>query len=570
MRKILFKSGLVDSLTNLYDELQEASIYNIKEYLKGFVITPGLRSNGDMFLVRLDQSRIRVALGACVFDNYEVFVAPQNAELYLDLPDFDTTDATYYVILKQGYTYSHSKDVFPSDDAEATTASYALRRVNVSIELSTSGETLDNEILLGSISSMSGEVIVSNARHLKTMEILSYYANWGLTSLAVINVSGVDSFSLESHSITGEGPKPPSTQKMTFVRVHWKRLSSASLGLRPGPVYYKIVLTPVMYDEYPGSGGVPYDDASVEAFRLFHVSDSSGTYMSATLPAMEGVVYRANVYQVSGPSGLVVSGKGDSKLILAGAPSSAGIDEAELELDIFGPGLSLPSGEWLSRLYFINPKTGSSESRRYQLFIAEHSPGSVIDIKTKEYLYYDGPPQALYYRPSGMSYISIMARIVGEGGLVVASSTIHTYKQDSTIYSAHEDVIPIKSPLTVDIWAAPSGVATSRVIGYFYAPYNMVITRLVVTNPYTDEEDYCTIVDDMTIKLSSDSLSAGDYEVALYDADEGEAVSTLLYEVGEYPEIPAGELVTINAEKAGVSDPVPDGLIVIVYARRVI
>lgn len=576
MKRVLCKSGQIDSLTDLYDALQEASIYNIKEYLKGFVITPGLRSEGDMFLVRLDQSRLRVALGACVFDNYEVFVAPENTELYLDLPDFQTTNSVYYIIMKQGYSYSHEKDVIPFDDggSEVTTTAYALRRVNVSIELSSSGDTLDNEILLASVTSVDGEVVVNNARHLNTMEILSYYASWGLSAIAMVNVSGVDSFSLESHTVVGEGPQPPSMQKMTFVRVHWPKPTVSSIGVRPGPIYYKVVLTPVVYDTYPGSGGVAHEDASIEAYRIFKTSDTTGKYMSATLPAREGVVYRANVYQVSGPSGLVVSGTGLTKLILAGAPPATEMEsgESELTLTVFGPGMPPSSGDWQSRLYFIRPQTGSSDSRRYQLFIAEHSGagGSLLDITTKEYLYYDGPPKAVFYRPSGLANISMMGRIIGDGGRIVAASTVHTYSQGASVYAAHEDVIAVKAPLTEDIWAIPTGIATSRNIGYFYAPYNMIVTKIAVTNPYTGEENYYTINDDVDIELTGTSLISGDYEINVYDVDDGEATKVFEYNPGEYPEIPAGELITVTATKAGSSNPVPDGLVILVYARRVI
>ena len=595
MKKILHKTGRVESISNLYTNLQAAHISNIDEYLRGTILKTGLRLQGNAFMIRIEGGQVIIALGACVFPNYEVFVAPPNTELSLDIPDFANINDKFAVVLSQEYVESEYRYVVPLRDVSGQNLfEPAIEKVGVSIIIidEASYNSADNTILLGFIITDGSQISHTDLRHESALRILSKYMNWNMSALLPIDVSYIESFSVRSNDPESSGVVTPPINRLTYVRVFWE-VPEASLteddDTSQDSLYYKVRLVPVYYLNYP-SDPVPYETEAIEIVLRYDSAIFPNSNMHADILCAEGVIYKASVYRIANPIGIVISEAGSTKDVLAGIPADGPSSPQNLTLEILGPNdtyfYNNVGQEWNSDLIYIRPKlenlTGLLNSDlKYQLFIEETgvlSPAQ--DIENKNYMFYEGAPRGCFYAPRGeKDKINILGRLIGRGGLVVACSVINNQTfENLAIYSGFENVLALQVPYASNLGLAPAGVA-SAIAGLFRAPYDMIVTKIVISNP---NKDYIGGSDDPWLNYlgvdppgelileGDDEIVATDYPVSILLGSE-EVIKDFSedYGAGTYPVISAGEKITatMNATTGTI---IPDGLIVLIYTRKVL
>lgn len=565
MKKVLFKSGEIKSLTGLYEAIQEASISNAKEYIKSFVIKPGLRLDGESWLVSYNQGSLVVRLGACVFNDYEVFVAPANTTVSLEMPEItgSSLGTEYAVVLERVDDYSHYKRIRPDNlpdlvyDPETPT----LRKTGVIVKIVEDfTEAAENEILLATLHSIQGGVSITDKRSENCITIFSYYSSWGLSALVPITPSSVSTFILHNGA-NQVAPLESYAQSMAFITVRWSKPASIGLWEVRGPIYYKAVLTPI-------SDAGEMISSSLEAYLPFDVDDESEV-LSISIPCCHGVLYKAEVYQVAGPTNLVVSEAGESKQIVAGL-TSADTVFTDLSLDVVYPGRVINGVTWQKDYFFIRP-TSATAFRRYQLFVFEYNIAVGVMFSLGR-LYYDGPPKGIYYKPSGtLSSVAFAARAIGESGVILSQTSSISFPQSISqrILSSSEDLLVLRIPVVDDVFALPAAASFNS--GYVMAPYDLVIDKIAITNPFrgrynTLGTSYDGITKDATVQILVEDADAG-YPLVSIAEPWGDAIHD--YDEMAVPEIVTGKKISVTIANP-IDDITPQGLIVIIYVKRII
>jgi len=570
MKRVLCKSQEIGSLTGFYEAIQAANIDNAKEYLRSFVLKPGLRLEGDAWLVTANQGSIAVHLGACVFGNYEVFVAPPNSTVSIALPTVtgpSLQPAPYSIILEQVDETSHAKRVrpMPTSEVQPVLSVDTLQRTGVIIKI-VNGivEDPDKQILLATLSFDKGMVVVEPRQSESCISILSYYSSWGLSSLAPINVQAVTTYMMTSGADPDALPRESFAQKQTFVTVKWRKPVSIGLWEVRGPLYYKARLTPL------SEGNEEHPEASLEACVPYDKHDE-GQYITVSIPCCSGVYYKAEVFQSASPTNMLISEPGAVKYIFAG--ESVVPAEVNLSMEVFSPGDPL---NWHHNYFYIRPYA-DLPIRRVQIFVAEHDGFSPTDSSMQGIarLYYDGPPKGLYYRPDGSKeYVTFMVRTISDSGIILRAFKTDRYHQAHTdpSISAVEEMLVLKAPID-DVMGV--GLVAETEFGYIEAPWDLIITKILVVNPYVGDIDtagteYPGIENDAVLTLCDDSsVDLGYDAIDLLEANNGEAQVDIIEE--EAAVITAGTLIGVNiAEDVPASNIRPDGLLVFLYVKRLI
>lgn len=571
MKRILCKSQEIGSLTGFYEAIQAANISNAKEYLRSFVLKPGLRLEGDAWLVTADQGSIAVHLGACVFGNYEVFVAPPNSTVSIALPTISGPSlqpAPYSVILEQVDETSHSKRIrpLPTSEVQPVLSVDTLQRTGVVIKV-VNGivEDPDKQILLATLAYSKGGIIVESRQSESCISILSYYSSWGLSSLAPINVQAVTTYMMTSGANPEALPRESFAQKQAFVTVKWRKPVSIGLWEVRGPLYYKARLTPL------SEGNEEHPEASLEACVPYD-KDDEGQYITVSIPCCAGVYYKAEVFQSASPTNMLISEPGTAKYIFAG--ESIIPADISLDLEVYSPGNPT---NWHHNYFYIRPYT-SLPVRRIQIFVAEHDGTSPTEQQMSSIarLYYDGSPKGIYYRPDGSKEnVTFYARAISDSGIQIAKLLEYPYypqlHTDPSI-SSIEEIVVLKAPI-VDVMGI-SLVAETE-FGYVEAPWDLIITKILVVNPYVGDIDvsdteYPGIEDDAVLTLCDETSADLGYDaIDLLEANNGEAQVDIIE--AEATVITAGTLIGVNiAEAVPASNIHPDGLLVFLYLKRLI
>lgn len=596
MKRRIYKSGLVESMGNLYENLQAAHISNMEAYLKGTILETGLRLQGDDFSIKIEGERVIVPLGACIFPNYEIFVASPNTELSLEMPDFDNTNLPYHVILSQEYIESENRYVIPLRDAEeGDLLKPALRKVGVKLIISTEAPSGANKIHLGYLKNIGSEILVTDLRHLSALRILSKYMDWNLTAMLPVDVSALDTFVVRSPAAESDGAVTPPVNKLAYIRVTWGIPETLETEDSKPPLYYKVRLTPIEYlNGYPWEP-IARTKQAIDKIIRFDLEIFSGNIMYTDCLCAEGVIYRASVHRVANSVGIVVSEDGSTMNILSGMPEEEESPPAYLSMEILKPndayGASATT-RWDTDLIYIRPQvealTGLSDlDVKYQLFIQERTSPYANDIVNKNYLFYEGSPKGCFYAPRGnKDFVTIYARLIGQAGFVIAASEVHSVSQTVlTVYSPVENILAFQSPHASALENSPQVGKTGVVAGYFLAPYDMIVSKILIRNPFKD-----FVVNDIwnsgyevggvnppgELVLSGDiGIVVGDYPVPILAGENtGEVIKDFsnAYVQGNYPIIRAGETITLTFNDTSGAGPtfVPDGLIALIYTRKVL
>ncbi|MFA5375993.1 MAG: hypothetical protein WC455_09640 [Dehalococcoidia bacterium] len=572
MKRILCKSHEIKSLTGLYDAIQDANIANAKEYLRSFVLKTGLRLEGDAWLVTASQGSIAVHLGACVFGNYEVFVAPPNTTVSIVLPTLEGPSLQtepYSVILEQVDEETHDRSIRPLPDEEVISSLSAptLRRTGVVIKIiNGTVEDPETQILLSTLTYSMGGVMINSRQSESCISILSYYSSWGLSSLAPIDVQSVTTFMVTNGANPTSVPRESFAQQQAVITVKWRKPTNIGLWEVRGPLYYKARLTPV------SDGEEEHPEASLEACVPYDKEDE-GQYLSVSIPCCPGVYYKAEVFQSASPTNMLISEPGTPKYVFAGesvAPASG-----PLSLEVFAPG---NPEDWHHNYFYIRPYS-TIPMRRVQIFVAEHDGSPVTgDMESMARLYYDGPPKGIYYRPGGdKENVTFFARSLSDTGIVSPLNTENKeYPQGHTNPSigAVEEMLVLKVPIEEDVM----GVDTTDEIefGYITAPWDMIISKMLVVNPYVGDISaggaavYNGIANDAVLTLCDyASVDLGYGPIDLLAKDYGEVQIDVVEATA--PQIDAGTKIGVNIQEAVPATGIhPYGLLVFIYAKRLI
>lgn len=487
MQERLYADGLMSNLKDLYDALQESCITNIQEYLRSVVLEPGLRVVGDDFLVYVDGNSLRVKLGGAIFPNYEVFLAPENsAWASLEIPDADdVTDKIYYIKLRQGYVYSHEYPLVPLDDEEGSvlvpqTRAKVAKRVGAELVISEVGSCSSNELMLAYMVWEDGAVVIEDKRGLNLIKMSGQYGFWQVMAPAV-DVAGLMSFCMDEMVPEGtwDGSQfksinidTPVNRKRRYavIQIRWDRPTQAAIDDAGGPLYYKARIVPVQ-DE----AGIGDDPETAEEITLYSLEEhvvfrsddpDYANYIFSNIRCAEGVMYRAEVYQVSNRFDNIISEDGVKDYIIGGRPTEVSLSEAPdtmtLQLTPVGPfGMVINATP-------IGPIEGL-----LQIFFEEYdtTPGT-IEIERLCNLAYEGVPKPVYLFGTNHDGYRIKARLVGRGQIVLAESA-EASGAYATANANYEQIVVLKAQRTSNIDNPQNAV----VIATFEAPFNCVISR---------------------------------------------------------------------------------------------
>ena len=571
MKRILCKSHEIKSLTGLYDAIQDANIANAKEYLRSFVLKTGLRLEGDAWLVTASQGSIAVHLGACVFGNYEVFVAPPNTTVSIVLPTLEGPSLQtepYSVILEQVDEETHDRRVRPFPDAEVVSSLSAptLQRTGVVIKIiNGTVEDPEKQILLATLTYSMGGVVINSRQSESCISILSYYSSWGLSSLAPIDVQSVTTYMAVNGANPTSVPRESFAQQQAVITVKWRKPTNIGLWEVRGPLYYKARLTPV------SDGEEEHPEAALEACVPYDKEDE-GQYLLVSIPCCPGVYYKAEVFQSASPTNMLISEPGTPKYVFAGEPVAPA--SGPLSLEVFAPG---NPENWHHNYFYIRPYS-TIPMRRVQIFVAEHDGDVIGDMESMARLYYDGPPKGIYYRPGGdKENITFKARSISDTGYVLDVSQKYNMPQGHTTPSigAVEEMLVLKVPIEEDVM----GIETTDEIefGYITAPWDMIISKILVVNPYVGDistggtaYNDTGIANDAVLTLCDDaSVDLGYGPIDLLATDFGEVQIDVVEATA--PQIDAGTKIGVNIQEKTPADGIhPYGLLVFIYAKRLI
>lgn len=454
MKSFLAERGLMITLTDLYEDLQNDLNYNLEAYLRSIILEPGLRiAEGDEFSITRQGDSLVAPAGAIVFPNYELFVPEREAShLRADISELELAvgevakDINVYVALETTETH-------PQRQAQSKDLFYTVRRNAIKLVVcdSTTMPPAQSYLLArGSIDDQQN-ISLTDVRHNSVLKIVSIYEahDWDPYQSIMPAVSDVKVGGLRLADYRQEiyNNQPINQRSIPLnehgghcLDVHWPAPSGDEMEAMGGIAYYKVTATPI-------EGESEYREATVEQTVVVSREDietEQPLRIGCLVPVTTGVKYNVRVYRVSNLLNLRVANASDAVV------GSIGLNPEYTSIENLT--ISITEGYNSYEFLTISVNDQPGPARALRLYVAEYSGSPPDELTDRRYLYYEGPITSIDYQINDFANtgIAVHAQVVGKNQEILAEAENEYEFPESFV--DWEDLIYFTVPENISGW----------------------------------------------------------------------------------------------------------------------
>lgn len=512
-------TGLMESMLNLYGDLQGALENNIRAFLKILVASPGIARHENEFECQVYGNVLDIVLGPVVFSNYELYVPRDGiGSARIQLPpvaEYEEGDE-FFVVLHHAHIDEREYPVVPVDGV--TTTANVIRRDSLSIQIMS--DYFDSDIVPARIFVQDGAWVVDDWRHLYSMKLVP----GGRTvrsdapphvGLPITNIKPL-TFNLSNfrQSSVGLGPNGSAridgavgvinvqsdsinTGQRSIISVSWDAPPEADVQAGGGVAYYKIVLTPCRASNWTVRGPnnpTPIENESLEAYVYHYSGDNTGR-IGTSVFVSPNTLYSISVYRVN--DALEQIPAQSVKEIYCVSSLTSKVPTTEGCPNPISASVT-PVGDSRTLRVHYNTTASEDELLYAQIFIREYEAWPVVppydpELAINRYLYYEGPVQDVFYQMSDASAgVAVIANLVYKEGNMNrdCANEVMMYRpleapiQTGTLPPSEIPFIVTANNIDMDPGGPGSGPAGFTTISQQVLYKECYISRSIATTPH--------------------------------------------------------------------------------------
>ena len=387
MKKIQAERGLITSLADLYELIQDQTTENLADFMQAIVSSPGLCiKDGDEFYAILEGGKITIKLGGIVFGgegyDYDVFLPDSvNNTMTIYLSEIENLgEGTFNIYVKLVTEETHPQ-------RKSDGVFYTVNRNAVQIEIASENPS-EPHFLLGyleidaennrSITHCYYDNLLVLAQHYSSDEMIINSEDVDIEVNYLMSENFLPQY-IESHDVNKESVLS-NRRTSPIVEISWLTPTVGPAGVEHDIVYYKVVLVPLIGD--PPSEAPKYAKSQIVMWEPVYDERVSRKRIGCTFNCDPGVEYIPKIFKIINPLKFSSINVSDSEISIS-SPD---------DINPKTPDFSV-NHSFSSKFLRISPLDKYDRDIVMRVFVKEDS----IPEKSTTYMIYEGAMQDVEY-----------------------------------------------------------------------------------------------------------------------------------------------------------------------------